>query len=102
MRCVAAHALVRSDVTSLCALMSHRLILRRTSSAIFNRRYASGTSRRASVPFGGHLLRSTRKGEGNRMRIRMHAIPTWAALACALIGLSACEEPQAEDRKSVV
>src|SRR5262245_13421421 len=30
------------------------------------------------------------------MRIRTHAIPTWAALACALIGLSACEEPQAE------
>src|SRR5262245_63150525 len=30
------------------------------------------------------------------MRLRTHAIPTWAALACALIGLSACEKPQAE------
>src|SRR5262249_18325453 len=30
------------------------------------------------------------------MRIRTHTIPTWAALACALLGLSACEEPQAE------
>ena len=30
------------------------------------------------------------------MRIQTHAIPTWVALACAMVGLAACDEPQAE------
>src|SRR5262245_55514582 len=30
------------------------------------------------------------------MKIRTRAIATWAALACAVVGLSACDEPQAE------
>lgn len=30
------------------------------------------------------------------MRLQTHAISTWAALACAMVGLAACDEPQAE------
>jgi membrane fusion protein (multidrug efflux system) len=30
------------------------------------------------------------------MRVQSHAIPTWAALACAIVGLSACDKLQAE------
>ena len=37
------------------------------------------------------------KGEGgNPMKIGARAIPAWVALACAMVGLSACDEPQAE------
>src|SRR5262249_36599273 len=44
---------------------------------------------------GGILLHSL-QGRRNRMRIQTHAIPTWVALACAMAGLAACDEPQAE------
>src|SRR5262245_31698616 len=44
---------------------------------------------------GGHLLRLTQRRR-NRMGIRTRAIATWAALLCAIVGLSACDEPQAE------
>jgi membrane fusion protein, multidrug efflux system len=37
------------------------------------------------------------KGEGgNPMTLGARAIPAWVALACAMVGLSACDEPQAE------
>src|SRR5262245_4615201 len=75
--------------------MPHGVILQRTSSAIFKRLYASGLPRRKRFASGGVLLHSL-QGRRNRMRIQTHAIPTWVALACAMAGIAACDEPQAE------
>src|SRR5262249_48286382 len=75
--------------------MPHGVILQRTSSAIFKRLYASGLPRRKRFASGSILLHSL-QGRRNGRRIQTHAMPTWVALACAMVGLAACDEPQAE------